>query len=707
CCPPLTQRLRDIKRLYGLDQLVPGQASADLDSMQPALEETRSRLQAAQQTWQQFLAGEANAGAAFRARVKAIKERASDLRHAQLARLLDAVAEVADAMPDSRVPESEAMLVEMASAFLLAESMLDTFAQPAGDLEEQVTILRRWLGQAAAGKARATPPEGLRPELTQYVNALQLRSQVAKEMLANLQKVEQVLDGYARGRGGAQELQSIKPQLRQIHGALSVLGWERAIAVLERCQALIASLVPGSPDIDWVAEGLSSLGLFITPCLHGREPRQAPIELFLERVAARPAPAAATAAKATSPAIPAELLEVFLEEAGEVLAAIDAGLAACRAEPGNMEMLTTVRRGFHTLKGSGRMVGLGPLGDAAWEVERAMNQWLEQKQPASAELLELGAQAHASLSTWVAQLRKGEPLAVDASAIAEAAAQLRAQDAPPAAARVQEIYLKEAATHIATLKAESAAWRDNLGGEASHEFMRAAHTLASSSRTAGYADIAEVGEELEEWMPLASRTVEAGDVQAVLQCIDALAAMVAAAGRGEARGDIAAATGAMKALRDRLQVPARPKEKRAVRDDLDTDLLPVFLDEARELLPQIGSDLRHWKTAPGDRNVADAVKRGLHTLKGSARMAGAIRLGELTHLMESRIEYALEAGELTAELFEDLEEKMDRLSTDLEKLHGGPAAPVLQVAPAAAQPATAAPATAATTAGAAPATGAA
>jgi chemosensory pili system protein ChpA (sensor histidine kinase/response regulator) len=679
CCPPLTQRLRDIKRLYGLDLLVPGQAGADLDTLQPALEDARSRLQAAQQTWQQFLAGEANAGAAFRARIKALRERAADLRHAQISRLLEAIDAAAERLPDSRGDEGDKLLAEMASAFLLAESMLENFAQPAADLDEQVALLCRWLADAESAVGPAVPPAALRPELTQYVNALQLRSQVAREMLANLQQVEQVLDGYARGRAGAKELQSIKPQLRQIHGALSVLGWDRAIAVLERCEALTGSLVPGSPDIDWVAEGLSSLGLFITPCLHGREPRQAPIDLFLERIAGRAEPASAVAASEAAPGIPAELLEVFLEEAGEVLSAIEAGLAACRADPANGEMLTVVRRGFHTLKGSGRMVGLTQLGDAAWEVERVMNQALESKQPASPELLELAAQAHASLGTWIAQLRKGEPPSVDATAIADAAARLRAQDAPPAASRVQEIYLKEAAAHVAALQSECAAWRQAPGSEAGSEFMRAAHTLASSSRTAGFPDIADVAAALEQWMPLASRTVEAGDAERIASCVDMLASMVGAASRGEARGDNAATLESMKALRDRLQVPPRPKDKRTVRDDLDADLLPVFLDEARELVPQIGADLRQWKAAPDDRKVADGVKRGLHTLKGSARMAGAIRLGELTHLMESRIEYALEAGELSAELFDDLEMKMDRLSADLEKLGGAPALPAAPV----------------------------
>jgi chemosensory pili system protein ChpA (sensor histidine kinase/response regulator) len=53
-----------------------------------------------------------------------------------------------------------------------------------------------------------------------------------------------------------------------------------------------------------------------------------------------------------------ELLEIFLEERAEVVATIYGNLTVCRDAPHDREALTTIRRGFHTLKGSGRMVGL-------------------------------------------------------------------------------------------------------------------------------------------------------------------------------------------------------------------------------------------------------------------------------------------------------------------------------------------------------------
>src|SRR4030095_6929930 len=93
--------------------------------------------------------------------------------------------------------------------------------------------------------------------------------------------------------------------------------------------------------------------------------------------------AAHVGAEPSRPPVNQELLDIYLDEAGEVLATIDAALADCRAQPLNRDALTTMRRGFHTLKGSGRMVGLMDLGEVAWEIEQVMNRWLEQQRPAS------------------------------------------------------------------------------------------------------------------------------------------------------------------------------------------------------------------------------------------------------------------------------------------------------------------------------------
>ena len=51
-------------------------------------------------------------------------------------------------------------------------------------------------------------------------------------------------------------------------------------------------------------------------------------------------------------------------------------IAICRPgpkTPDDMETLITVRRSFHTLKGSGRMVGAERIGEYCWTVENLLN----------------------------------------------------------------------------------------------------------------------------------------------------------------------------------------------------------------------------------------------------------------------------------------------------------------------------------------------
>ena len=112
------------------------------------------------------------------------------------------------------------------------------------------------------------------------------------------------------------------------------------------------------------------------------------------------------------------------------------------------------------------------------------------------------------------------------------------------------------------------------------------------------------------------------------------------------------------------------EERRRVRvhDDIDPQLLPIFLEEAQDLVPQIGNDLRDWRTSPKDLKVAHSLQRLLHTFKGSARMAGAMGLGELTHNMETRIENAVDTGVQPAALFDGLETSFDRVGMLLDQL---------------------------------------
>ncbi|MDZ4731846.1 MAG: Hpt domain-containing protein [Xanthomonadales bacterium] len=96
----------------------------------------------------------------------------------------------------------------------------------------------------------------------------------------------------------------------------------------------------------------------------------------------------APVAKGDQPfAIDPVMQEVFLEEFDSVLRQLDSNLPAWLADPANSKLQVEVRRGFHTLKGSGRMVGAMEVGDFAWRIEELLNRLAENKVQADRNLL--------------------------------------------------------------------------------------------------------------------------------------------------------------------------------------------------------------------------------------------------------------------------------------------------------------------------------
>lgn len=118
------------------------------------------------------------------------------------------------------------------------------------------------------------------------------------------------------------------------------------------------------------------------------------------------APAPAAAAPVAAPAADAgieddELRDIFLEEAREVVQNGLASIESLRHEPKDLTEQTTLRRAFHTLKGSSRMVGLSEFGEAAWSMEQLLNAWMAEQKPAGAPLLQLSGDALVGLGRWV------------------------------------------------------------------------------------------------------------------------------------------------------------------------------------------------------------------------------------------------------------------------------------------------------------------
>jgi chemosensory pili system protein ChpA (sensor histidine kinase/response regulator) len=122
------------------------------------------------------------------------------------------------------------------------------------------------------------------------------------------------------------------------------------------------------------------------------------------------------------------LRDIFLEEAREVVQNGLAAIDALAPDPGDVSQLTILRRAFHTLKGSSRMVGLAEFGEAAWSLEQVLNTWLADQKPANDDLRRLGAEAMRGFARWIEDIAAGSSGAWKAGMFREPADIFRTED---------------------------------------------------------------------------------------------------------------------------------------------------------------------------------------------------------------------------------------------------------------------------------------
>ncbi len=436
-----------------------------------------------------------------------------------------------------------------------------------------------------------------------------------------------------------------------------------------------------------------------------------------------------------------DLLAIFVDEARQVLREAASATDRLRENRREAEALSMLRRCFHTLKGSGRMVGLSRLADTAYAFERLLDGELRGAGDGSEALVRLTDTVLARLSGWVTALEAQGWASVDADDLQTAVARLQqgndaAVDEPVAPApeaptveiggvrisrTLYDVFIDEARTLVRALASAVSSMSEADDADCAHERFRLAHTLCSISGTTGFEPIRELAGALESVLRAAhERGLRCDESERALleSAVAALAAMVDAvearrppmreaglearlravlqrapalhAGTAEPGADqeddvdaeVPAPIGpalqaAVRELAEQLNetgvlevVPTEQIERRRLRidDDLDASLLPAFLEEAADLVPQIGEALRAWRAQPQAAERHQVLTRLLHTFKGGARMAGAMALGELTHSMETRIATAAQLPVVPDGVFDGLEASFDRVGVLLEKI---------------------------------------
>lgn len=254
------------------------------------------------------------------------------------------------------------------------------------------------------------------------------------------------------------------------------------------------------------------------------------------------------------------------------------------------------------------------------------------------------------------------------------------------------VYLSEAEEWSGQLVELLAVWAQSPGTRLPDEAIAAAHSLAGSSATVGFALLSELARLVENVLQHLQGEHRAGAAQAdvLLEAAQDIRRLLHQFAAGFVKAPAAGLPERLRALLDlpldsaastvgRASAPGpdvalEPEDELdAVQDAVDHELFPIFEEEAAELLPALSRALRAWAAQPDDADARAQVLRALHTLKGSARLAGAMRLGQRAHQMESALE-PLGLGDAVREALEQALGRLDVLQAEFDQLRAADSA---------------------------------
>ncbi len=362
----------------------------------------------------------------------------------QIARLKDIIAR--------KTPPEDGVLVDIAAALISVEDNLD------GQLV-QLIMPHRAAGPSVDGDAEFQ----------------RVQSAVLRECIVNLARIKESIAAAVADHtpSGADQVPQL---LRGMTAGLLMLGRSRAVEILERIAHQIEIvLVPrarlGPGQLDRLADAIVSVEYYMETLQSGRsdpwymlDNADTCLRAVDEAAAAAPraedaaqdaldansavaiahevthllgdglvpefnavrtevldvavtgaSPSAVDAAPtdASAATTDPDLVLLFIEEAREELAKINECFPAWYENPLDQDALMRVRRSFHTLKGSGRMVGARHIGEFAWSVENLLNRLISGTLSRSPQMLALLREAIDALPGLIAHLESNASLSDD------------------------------------------------------------------------------------------------------------------------------------------------------------------------------------------------------------------------------------------------------------------------------------------------------
>ncbi|WP_205901793.1 Hpt domain-containing protein, partial [Pseudomonas viridiflava] len=510
-------------------------------------------------------------------------------------------------------------------------------------------------------------------------------------------------------RPGAMQLDSLADTISCVEYYLERMGEDHEAPgdqILDMAQQSLARLgytpAPDSLEVPLLDEVITQDELL---ALDDRKALVSPTQTIAQVLAkpvsavnppARNAPTSLLPPPAGEDAVDDELREVFLEEADEVLDALREYLPRWFASLGKGDQwdvvaLTEVRRAFHTLKGSGRMVRALILSELAWAVENLLNRVLEGDVPPALDVQQLLTDVLALLPLVIKDYAEGAQRQRDDVDLLAARAHALANGLEPPALPVQpneptvevidpqllEIFRQEALGHLGTLDRFLESAEQSPSPSISDSLLRALHTLKGSAHMAGVLPIAELASPLDQLVreykanliaigmpeirllrsaePLLRKGLEQLDSQPLAPIPGAPALIEAACAL----------------LNDRLTAALRESDN-GLRIKRNPKLIASFLAEGMDIVLDAENLLRRWREHPGERQELSALLDELTTLGHGAHLADLPQVDELCEALLD-LYGAVEESSLAVsdQFFDDAERAHEALINMLDQVAAG------------------------------------
>ncbi|KJZ48760.1 Hpt domain-containing protein [Pseudomonas fluorescens] len=595
--------------------------------------------------------------------------------------IIDQLAVVLSLAQGQREP-NDAILMDVAGALLYVEATL-------------------------AGMVGTVEPESQEDSRLPTTDLTQIHQIVIKEARICLQQAKDMIVDYIDADWDRQHLQPLPALLTQVRGALAMIPLSRAASLIETCNHFIrehllldpdhpgwqeldslADVItsieyylerlsddpeaPGEKLLDVAEKSLAALGFFpieqqvpvledvLSPSeaqvmqdlqeLDDPETVQSLADVLASPVSSVNPPALTTPGSLLPPPtgeepVDDELREVFLEETDEVLEILREYLPRWSVNPDDKSALSELRRAFHTLKGSGRMVRALVLGELAWAMENLLNRVLERSVPPGPAVQQLLGDALNLLPELMAefahhaqrQRNDVDQLAARAHALAKGNEPIPDEDAQDVAALdplLLEIFRNEAETHLGSLNRFLDQAAEHLPLQASDELQRALHTLKGSASMAGVLPIAELAKPLDHLTREYKAHLLALDLDEVELLLEAEGLF--RLGLRQLKTDPLAEIPGARSLIERTQALLAERleallssPNTGLRIKRDPQLINNFLAKGMDILLDAESLLQRWQQHPGERQELSALLDELTTLGEGAHLADLHPVDEL------------------------------------------------------------------------------